>query len=162
MLMRKAAAIAGVLLALGTTTAASASAKAPEPLSTATIDGYMRDYAERTRLPGALVAVTRGDRIVHVAGYGHTADGEAITEDTPMPLASLSKSFTALAVLHLAEQGEIGLDAPVRTYLPEFAMADPRAAKITVRQLLQQTSGMSDQTFPELTLPAPDTLKDSE
>ncbi|MFC4060880.1 serine hydrolase domain-containing protein [Planomonospora corallina] len=156
---------AGAVLVTGMTAGARAdtSAGAPEtggPSATA-IDAYVRGYAERTGLPGAFVAVTRGDRVVHAAGYGHTAGGEPITEDTPMPLASLSKSFTALAVLRLADQGRIDLDAPVRSYLPEFTMADPRAARITVRQLLQQTSGMSDRTFPELTLPAPDTLAEA-
>ncbi|WP_214317400.1 serine hydrolase domain-containing protein [Nonomuraea sediminis] len=156
------ASLAGVLLATGMT-AAQASAATPRTrdLSPSVIDGYLRDYVERTHLPGAMIAVTKGDQVVHVAGYGHTAGGETITKGTPMPLASLSKSFTAVAVLRLADQRKISLDAPVRTYLPEFTMADPRAAKITVRQLLQQTSGMSDQSFPELTLPAPDTLKDA-
>lgn len=162
MRMRKVAAIAvltGALLVTG----ASALAQAPKAdgLSATAVDHYMRDYIERTRLPGALVTVTKGDQIVHAAGYGHTAGGEAVTKDTPMPLASVSKSFTALAVLHLADQGTIDLDASVQKYLPEFTMADPRAAKITVRELLHQTSGMSDRTFPELTLPAPDTLKDA-
>ncbi|MEV6866812.1 serine hydrolase domain-containing protein [Streptosporangium subroseum] len=165
MKMRKVAAIAGlagVLLATGVTSA-SALAEAPETggLSATAIDHYVRGYIKRTRLPGALIAVTKGDQVMYAAGYGRTAGGEAITKDTPMPLASVSKSFTALAVLHLADQGKINLDTPVRTYLPEFTMADPRAGKITVRELLQQTSGMSDQTFPELTLPAPDTLKDA-
>lgn len=165
MTVRKVAAVAGLVGVLLTTgmTAASSSVKAPEAgeLSATAIDAYMRNYVERTRLPGALVAVTKGEQVVHVAGYGHTAGGEAIGEDTPMPLASISKSFTALAVLHLADQRRISLDAQVQKYLPEFTMADPRAAKITVRELLQQTSGMSDQTFPELTLPAPDTLQDA-
>ncbi|MFI6910256.1 serine hydrolase domain-containing protein [Nonomuraea sp. NPDC050394] len=125
------------------------------------IDSYVRDYVERTGLPGAMVAVTKGDKVVLTAGYGHTAGGDAITKDTPMPLASVSKSFTALAVTKLAEEGKVKLDAPVRQYLPEFTMADPRAAKITVRQLLHQTSGMSDRSFPELTLDAPATLKDA-
>ncbi|MEV0150723.1 MULTISPECIES: serine hydrolase domain-containing protein [unclassified Nonomuraea] len=165
MKIRKIAAIAvlaGVSLTTGVT-AASASMNAPRSgeLSASAVDAYVRDYVERTRLPGALVAVTKKNQVVHVAGYGRTAGGEVITKDTPMPLASVSKSFTALAVLHLADQHKISLDAPVRKYLPEFTMADDRAVKITVRQLLQQTSGMSDQTFPELTLPAPDTLKDA-
>jgi CubicO group peptidase (beta-lactamase class C family) len=165
MKIRKAVAIAGlagVLLGTGVTAArASTVASQTGDLSASVIDEYMRDYVERTRLPGALVAVTKGDQVVHVAGYGHTADDETITKATPMPLASVSKSFTALAVLRLADQHKISLDAPVRTYLPEFTMVDPRAAKITVRQLLQQTSGMSDLSFPDLTLPAPDTLKDA-
>ncbi|MGV9302369.1 serine hydrolase domain-containing protein [Nonomuraea sp. NPDC003727] len=157
-----ASATAHASAAAGASTTAHASA-APKSadLSASVIDDFMRGYVERTRLPGAVVAVTKGDQVVHVAGYGHTAGGEAITKTTPMPLASVSKSFTALAVLRLADQGTISLDSPVRTYLPEFTMADPRAEKITVRQLLQQTSGMSDMSFPELTLPAPDTLKDA-
>lgn len=156
------AALTGILLpVLGVAGGASAGVTQPGELSATVIDDYMRDYAERTGLPGAMVAVTKGDTVVHVAGYGHTADGEPITKDTLMPLASISKSFTALAVLRLADQRKIDLDAPVRTYLPEFTMADPRAARITVRQLLQQTSGMSDRTFPELTLPAPGTLEDA-
>ncbi|MFI6451757.1 serine hydrolase domain-containing protein [Streptosporangium amethystogenes] len=162
MTIRKVAAIIGVLLTMGVTTA-SASAEAAETgeLSATAIDRHMRDYVERTRLPGALIAVTKGDQVVYAAGYGRTAGGEAITKDTPMPLASVSKSFTALAVLHLADQGKISLDNPVRKHLPEFTMADPRAGRITVRELLQQTSGMSDRTFPELTLPAANTLKDA-
>lgn len=130
-------------------------------LTAESVDRYVRDYMRRTDLPGAVVTVVKDDTVVYAAGLGHTAGGEAITADTPMPLASLSKSFTALAVLRLADQGRIDLDAPVRRYLPEFTMADPRAGQITVRQLLQQTSGMSDRTFPELTLPAPDDLKDA-
>ncbi|GAA3443292.1 serine hydrolase domain-containing protein [Planomonospora venezuelensis] len=164
MRVRKVAAIAGLTaMLLGTGAAgAGASVEAPEAGAlAASVDRHVRDYIERTRLPGAVVTVTRNDQVVHTAGYGRTAGGEAITEDTPMPLASLSKSFTALAVLRLADQGRIHLDDPVRKHLPEFAMADPRAERITVRQLLQQTSGMSDRTFPELTLPAPDTLEDA-
>ncbi|MEV4751631.1 serine hydrolase domain-containing protein [Streptosporangium sp. NPDC049248] len=158
MTMGKVAAIVGVLLTMGMTTAEAAET---DGLSATAIDRHMRDYIERTRLPGALIAVTKGDQVVYTAGYGRTAGGEAITKDTPMPLASVSKSFTALAVLHLADQGRLSLDDPVRKHLPEFTMADPRAGKITVRELLQQTSGMSDRTFPELTLPAADTLKDA-
>ncbi|GAA3467343.1 serine hydrolase domain-containing protein [Nonomuraea roseola] len=164
-MMRKVAAVAGlagVLLAMGTPAGQASAAVTPAgDLSASVIDDYMRDYVERTGLPGAAVAVTKGDQVVHVAGYGRTAGGETITKGTPMPLASLSKSFTAVGVLRLADEGKIDLDAPVRTYLPEFTMADSRAAKITVRQLLQQTSGMSDRSFPELTLAAPDTLKDA-
>ncbi|MBE3008416.1 beta-lactamase family protein [Microbispora sp. NEAU-D428] len=165
--MRRIAAIAGLagvlLLATGTAAVDAATRAAPPDgrpgLTTESVDRYVRDYIRRTDLPGALVTVVKGDRVVYAAGHGHTAGGEAITADTPMPLASLSKSFTALAVLRLADEGRIDLDVPVRRYLPEFTMADPRAEKITVRQLLQQTSGMSDRTFPELTLPAPDDLK---
>ncbi|GGP06457.1 serine hydrolase domain-containing protein [Nonomuraea glycinis] len=76
-----------------------------------------------------------------------------------MAVASASKSFTALAVMQLAEKGNVALDQPVRGYLPELTMADPRAAQITVRQLLHQTSGMADSAFREKSLPQPETLQ---
>lgn len=124
-------------------------------------DQFVKDYMAETNLPGAIVVVTKDGQVVHAAGYGHDASGKPLTADSPMPLASLSKSFTARGVMRLVEQGKVKLDTPVRSYLPEFTMADPRYMKITVRQLLDQTSGMSDSTFPELTLDAPATLKDS-
>ncbi|WP_327088396.1 beta-lactamase family protein [Nonomuraea sp. NBC_01738] len=136
-------------------------APAPVDLTPTSIDQYIRAYIDRTGLPGAMIAVTKGDKVVFTSGYGHTSAGEPITKTTRMPVASLSKSFTALAATQLAEEGALDLDAPVRRYLPDFTMADPRAASITVRQILNQTSGMSDKTFPELTLPAPGTLDEA-
>ena len=70
--------------------------------------------------------------------------GRAITPQTPFLLASLSKSFTALATMQLVEAGQVDLDAPVQQYLPWFQLADAEApAQITVRHLLNQTSGIS-------------------
>ncbi|MEW1794927.1 serine hydrolase domain-containing protein [Streptomyces niveus] len=150
--------LAAVALA-GLSPTALAAPSAPAALTPAAIDRFMNDYLDETGLPGAVVAVTRGDDIVHTAGYGHTAGGRKMTGATPVPVASLSKSMTALAVMRLVEEGEVELDRPVRSYLPEFTMADERAARITVRQLLNQTSGMADSAFPDLTLPQAHTLK---
>ncbi|HXQ32399.1 MAG TPA: serine hydrolase domain-containing protein, partial [Anaerolineales bacterium] len=62
---------------------------------------------------------------------------------TPFFTGSTGKSFTALAIMQLVEAGKIKLDAPVQTYLPWFRVADAHAsALITVRQLLNQTSGL--------------------
>ena len=71
-----------------------------------------------------------------VAGYG------AASPDTPFVIGSVSKSFTALAILQLVERGLIALDSPVTDYIDWFTTADPTAS-ITVRQLLNQTSGIS-------------------
>ncbi len=141
--------------------AAAAPAAPPTALSPASIDRYVRDYLARTNLPGAVVAVTKGDRVVHTAGYGRTAAGQPMTARTRMPVASLSKSMTALAVMQLVEAGRIELDRPVHRYLPEFTMADRRAEGITVRQLLTQTSGMADSAYPDLTRAQPGTLKEA-
>ncbi|WIV58202.1 serine hydrolase domain-containing protein [Amycolatopsis nalaikhensis] len=142
------------VLLLGTATPAAA---APGP----DVDAYVRAYLDHTGLPGAAVAVTRGGDVVRVAGYGHDAAGAPITASTRLPIASLSKSMTAFAVLQLVEDGRIALDEPVTRYLPEFRLADPRGARITVRMLLDQTSGMADSAFPDLTLPQPHTLTEA-
>jgi CubicO group peptidase (beta-lactamase class C family) len=97
--------------------------------------------------PSAMVAlaVTHGDQIVLIKGYGTAGGGRPMTPDTPMYIGSSSKSFTALAIMQLVEQGKIDLDAPVQTYLPWFRVADEAAsAAITVRHLLTHTSGLSE------------------
>ncbi|WP_306361548.1 serine hydrolase [Nocardia sp. CC227C] len=154
------AVIAMLLLPALPPSVAVASAQTGE-VDPAEIDRFLADYLARTGLPGAAVAVTHGDRVVHVAGYGRDSTGAAITADTPMPVASLSKSFAALAVMQLVEAGRVDLDAPVRQYLPEFGMADRRAETITVRQLLNQTSGMSDRAFPDLKRPQAHSLAEA-
>lgn len=131
------------------------------PVAPPSVDAVVERYREQTGLPGVAVAVTRGDTVVHAAGYGRTPDGEPVSEHTTMAVASLSKSFTALAVVRLAERGRIRLDDPVRAHLPEFTMADPRAGSITVRQLLDQTSGLSDTTHRSFTGPEVRTLREA-
>ncbi|MFG1609171.1 serine hydrolase domain-containing protein [Actinoplanes sp. NPDC049265] len=96
--------------------------------------------------PGTAYVVTRGDAVVRVEGVGRDGNGALVTPDTPMRVASISKSFTAAAVLTLVDEGRVALDQPVAGYLPEFRMADARAGAITVRQLLNQTSGLADST----------------
>jgi len=103
----------------------------PAPVS---IDGYLDTALDGTGLPGVSVVVTHGDRIVRATGAGHDSTGSPMTADTPMRVASVSKSFTAAAVLTLG----IDLDAPVTDWLPWF----PRG--VTVRHLLNQTSGLTD------------------
>lgn len=144
-------------LLLGTATPAAA-APAPD------VDGYVRAYLDHTGLSsaaGAAVAITHGADVVRVAGYGHDSAGTPITASTRLPIASLSKSMTAFAVLQLVEAGKIRLDEPVPRYLPEFRLADPRGARITVRMLLDQTSGMADSAFPDLKPAQPHTLAEA-
>jgi CubicO group peptidase (beta-lactamase class C family) len=131
---------------------------AKEAFNLTAVDRLVTDFADRGGYPGIAVAITKGDQVIHVGGYGHDSSGAAVTATTPMPVASLSKSFTALAVMQLVEAGKVALDAPVRDYLPDFRIADPRGAQITVRQLLNQTSGITDRTLPEKSLPQPDSL----
>ncbi|MFC3520978.1 serine hydrolase domain-containing protein [Streptomonospora nanhaiensis] len=156
-----AAAVLAPGAAVGGTAAQDGAGSGGAEVTPAAIDTVVQEYREARGVPGVAVAVTRGGRTVHAAGYGTTPSGEAVTADTPMAVASVSKSFTAAAVLQLVEAGEVDLDRPVAAYLPEFRMADPRASRITVRQLLDQTSGMSDTTFPAFTREQPDTLREA-
>ena len=123
----------------------------------AEIDWFMSTQLAESAIPGAAVAVIRGDRVLMVRGYGHDSTGEAVTGDSLFRIASLSKSITALAVMQLVEAGLLHLDDPVGDHLPEFQLADPRADQITVRQLLDHTSGLSDAVVPELSRSQPRT-----
>ncbi|WP_249998978.1 serine hydrolase [Actinoplanes sp. M2I2] len=115
-------------------------------VSTNDIDAYLTEAMAATGLPGMSAVVTHRGEVLHTAGLGHDSTGAPITPDTPMRVASVSKSFTAMAVMTLVDAGRIALDEPVSRQLPEFAPADARADRITVRHLLNQTSGLSDRT----------------
>ena len=118
------------------------------PFDPVAIDSFIITQMARHRIPGLALAVTHGDEVVFVRGYGEARDGEPVTGQTQFRIASLSKAFTALAVLQLVDAGRIQLDAPVAHYLPHFALATRSdAARITVRQLLNQTSGLADAGF---------------
>jgi CubicO group peptidase (beta-lactamase class C family) len=110
------------------------------------VDAYVQRQMDRLHIPGASLAIVEGNKIVHLHGFGLAhPDGEAPTPQTPFFIGSLTKSITALAVMQLVEARKIDLDAPVQHYLPWFRMADPQAsAQITVRHLLNQTSGLSE------------------
>lgn len=77
----------------------------------------------------------------HAGVYSRSED-RALTDDTLYGVGSISKTYTAAAMLKLAEQGRVDLDAPVTRYLPNFKMADERYKKITVRMLLNHSSGL--------------------
>ena len=108
------------------------------------VDAYLREQMASMGFPGAAVVVVQGGRQVHAAAVGR-ADGSArpMTAETPVLLASTTKSLTAIAVLQQVEAGRLELDRPVAAYLPWFTLADPRSNEITVRNLLQQSSGLS-------------------
>jgi CubicO group peptidase (beta-lactamase class C family) len=110
-------------------------------------------------VPGLALAITQGDRVLYVKGYGAAGNGEPVTPQTRFFIASLSKSFTAMAVMQLVEAGKIDLDAPVQQYLPEFTLADPTAAaQVTIRELLNHTSGLSETGFADMQLPQPESV----
>ncbi len=108
------------------------------------IDAYIETQIREADIPGAALVIVEGDRVTHIKGFGISGpDKQPVTAETAFRLGSISKSFTALAVMQLVEEKQIVLDASIETYLPWFRVADPEASKqIQVRHLLYQTSGL--------------------
>jgi CubicO group peptidase (beta-lactamase class C family) len=114
-------------------------------IDNAAIDNYMTARMRAPSIPGASLAIVKNDQVVYLKGYGRADPaGHPATPQTPFIIGSISKPFTALAVMQLVEAGKVELDAPVQRYLPWFRVADAQAsAQITVRELLTMTSGIS-------------------
>ncbi|MGE5334920.1 MAG: serine hydrolase domain-containing protein, partial [Nitrososphaerota archaeon] len=112
--------------------------------SSQAIDAYIASRMQAAHIPGLSLAVVKGDQIAYLKGYGHAdPSGHPVTPQTPFIIGSISKTFTALALMQLVEAGKVDVDAPVQRYLPWFSLADSHAsARITVRNLLNQTSGI--------------------
>ncbi|RKT86495.1 D-alanyl-D-alanine carboxypeptidase [Saccharopolyspora antimicrobica] len=97
--------------------------------------------------PGALAAVQGRDGQVrdYIAGVGDVATGQPVPVNGQVRIASNTKTFVATVVLQLVGEGKVELDAPVETYLPNLLRGDGiDGRKITVRQILQHTSGLDD------------------
>jgi CubicO group peptidase (beta-lactamase class C family) len=112
------------------------------------VDLFVEAEMDAQRVPGLALAVVRDDRIVHMRGFGEADEsGRAVSPQTPFVIGSVAKSVTALAIMQLVEAGMVELDAPVVRYIPWFRVADEEAsAEITLRHLLNHTSGLSTKT----------------
>ncbi|HEY9643440.1 MAG TPA: serine hydrolase domain-containing protein [Coleofasciculaceae cyanobacterium] len=131
---------------------------AAQPTLETKIDRFITQQMTTQHIPGLALAITHENQVVQVKGYGKANVHEPVTSQTQFAIASLSKSFTAIAVLQLVEAGKVDLDAPVKQYLPNFTLADTKTAdQITIRQLLNQISGLSDLGFSESLQPQPTT-----
>jgi hypothetical protein len=115
----------------------------PLPAPEALVDAILTE-ATRGRSPGAAVLVSQGGKILLERGCGY-ADLERsvkITPATKFRIGSISKQFTATAILRLEEQGRLELTDPPSKYIPGF----PKGDEITLRHLLTHTSGLGDHT----------------
>ncbi len=95
--------------------------------------------------PGAVVLVMKGDSILYDKGFGlaNIETGAHLDGDTPMNIASVSKQFTAVAVLQLVQEGKVSLEDPVSKYFPEFESGIWE--EITLAHLLSHSSGVPDE-----------------
>lgn len=131
--------IALAALLLGT---APAAAQELTPQERAKVDAIVADALQSTQVPSASIAIVRDGKIVYAKAYGDQGPGVARgpSIDAKYPIASVSKQFTAAALLLLEDEGKLTLDDKVAKFLPDVSGAD----RITIRQLLSHTAGLQD------------------
>ena len=98
---------------------------------------------DRTDAPGCALGVYQDGKVLYARGYGMASlqNGIALSPRSVLDVGSISKQFTAMAILLLQQEGKLSLDDPIRKYIPEMpAYAD----KVTLRRALSQTSGLRD------------------
>ncbi|SOB87704.1 CubicO group peptidase, beta-lactamase class C family [Sphingomonas guangdongensis] len=120
------------------------------PTSVATlapqVDTIFADWMRAQHVPGLVYGIVKDGRLVLVKGLG-TQDQDArapVTADSRFRIASMSKAFTALAILKLRDAGKLSLEAPAETYVPElkgWAYPTSDSPRVTVRDLLHHTAG---------------------
>ena len=131
--------VAGSLLAFGAAGSSAASA-APANVGTPEFARIGSDALAGGKAPGFAFVVVRDGEIVYRGGFGFAdiAHRTPVTPDTRFAIGSLTKQFTAAAILLLARRGQLALDDRLATYEPSIKNADT----ITLRMLLHQTSGV--------------------
>jgi CubicO group peptidase (beta-lactamase class C family) len=125
----------------------------PGPQTLTELERRIREVLEKTKTPGAGVALVSRDDVYWVAGIGvaDRALGKPVTSETLFRLASISKSFVALSVLKLQEEGKLNLSDPLRERAPEIAFTNRWEASdpVLLAHLLEHTSGLGDFTLAE-------------
>ncbi len=102
-------------------------------------------HKNKIHAPGFAVSVVKDGKVVFERGYGlkRAGDDEPFAANTIIGIGSLAKSFTAMMILQLYEQGKLNIDDPVVQHLPWFRTADKaKSDKVTIRMLLNMTSGI--------------------
>lgn len=110
------------------------------------IEDIIRSNLKKSEIPGLAVVIVKGNEIVYNKGFGYAdkSAGTPMTTDTLFELGSVSKAFTAMAVLKLRDQGLIGLDDPIAKYLPWLKFTyKGKETDVTLRQFLHHNSGIA-------------------
>src|SRR5690606_29392286 len=107
-------------------------------------EAFVAQVMQAEQVPAVSVAFARDGEIVYARGFGWQDREKGIEADaaTVYGVASVTKSFTAVAILQLEEAGKLSVHDPVRRHLPEFRVSDPNATeRMTLHHLLSRTSG---------------------
>jgi CubicO group peptidase (beta-lactamase class C family) len=110
------------------------------------IDNYLHELVESQQIPGLTVAATRNDTVIYTGAFGfrNIETREPMKSNYIFHWASVSKTFVGTAIMQLVEKGEIDLDEKLISYVPYFKQQDENYKKITIRQMLNHTSGIGD------------------
>lgn len=110
------------------------------------VEAYVKDQFANAEITGGSYAIVYKDKIVDANGVGYSdKEGKKkATSKTIYPIASVTKSLTATAILQLAVQGKLNLDDPVQNYLPWFSYQDKEISKlVTIKHLLTHSPGIN-------------------
>ena len=139
------------------------------PLDPAELERAIQNV-HRAGMPGVFAEVRDGDQVWRgAAGVADVSTGRPVTPDMRHRVGSITKTFTAAAVLQQVESGQIGLDTPIGHYLPRLVPGE-RGNAITVRMLINHTSGLAEylpyaypslKAFPSLADTTPESLDDN-
>jgi CubicO group peptidase (beta-lactamase class C family) len=110
------------------------------------VDVYLQELVERMNIPGLTVAVTRNDSVIYTGSFGvrNVDTQEQMKPQYIFHWASVSKTLVATAIMQLTERGKISLDKKLTEYLPYFSQKESFYKEITIRQVLNHTSGIDD------------------
>ena len=110
------------------------------------IETFLQSLIDTGGIPGIAVAITNDHDIVYskAFGFANMETREKLETRHIFHIASISKTFAATAVMQLYEKGKIDINKPLITYLPYFKLNDERYKSITIKQMLNHTSGMPD------------------
>jgi len=110
------------------------------------IDSLIALKMNQYQIPGLAIGVIRNDTVVLTKGYGARSikAPPLVTEQSVFHTASISKLFTAQAIAQLIAEGQMSLDDKLVAWIPELSYKDPRVTTITIKQLLNSTSGLPD------------------
>jgi CubicO group peptidase (beta-lactamase class C family) len=109
---------------------------------------YVEQVMKENHIAGAAVAVSSGGDVVYAKGFGvrDITKDDPVTPESIFGVASVSKSFTALAVSQLVDRGLVSLDDPVTKYIPEFRLHGADMSRVTVRHILSHSTGLPPMT----------------
>ena len=119
---------------------------AAQAIDSAAVDALVQDAMKSWQVPGAAVAIVRGDEVVYLKGFGVREAGsdKSVTPETLFAIASTTKAFTTTAIAMLVADGKMSWDDPVSKHVDFFHLADPLADhSVTLRDLVTHRTGLS-------------------